>query len=98
MGRSSHQISDQRPWFNEPRESLSKHLGHQIKGGRPGSGVWGVNSSGRLGAASFVTAVVQPPEARQVGVYRGTRVVWVAREVGDDLVSTMVKPGSLEQD
>jgi hypothetical protein len=81
VGHFGHQISDQWPWFNEPHEPLSEHLGHRIKGGWPGSGVWGFNSSSRPGVVLFTPAVARPSETRQTRVSKGTRVVWVAREV-----------------
>jgi hypothetical protein len=59
--RSSHWISDQRSWSNEPSEPLSEHLGQWIKDERSGSGAKWVLSSGRPRAALFMVAVVQPP-------------------------------------
>jgi hypothetical protein len=41
-----------------------------------------------------VVALAQSPEARLTEVSRGAVVVWVAREVGEDLANTRAKPGS----
>jgi hypothetical protein len=41
--------------------------------------------------------VAQLLEARQTEISRGAGVVWVAREVGEDLANTMPKPGSQER-
>jgi hypothetical protein len=41
-----------------------------------------------------VVAVAQPLEARLNRISRGAGVVWVAREVGEELASTMAKLGS----
>jgi hypothetical protein len=46
----------------------------------------------------FAPAVARPPETRQTRVSRGTRVVWVAKEVGEDIASSMAKPRSRERD
>jgi hypothetical protein len=58
----------------------------------------GFNSSSRPGAVPFAPAVARPPETRQTRVSRGTRVVWVAKEVGEDIATSMAKPRSRERD
>jgi hypothetical protein len=73
--RSSHQISDQRPWFNEP----SERMGHRIRGERPGLGVQGLNSPWPARGSGTCARGGLAAGGEAGWGSRGAQVVWVGR-------------------
>jgi hypothetical protein len=76
------------------RYPSTRAIRSRMNGQDRASGGCGGICSGRPRVVPCVVALAQSPEARLTEVSRGAVVVWVAREVGEDLANTRAKPGS----
>jgi hypothetical protein len=96
-GRAGHWIADRRLWFHEPREQLSANPGHKIRTGRLGWAPGALPSPVSQGQRTPRTRWRRHWRRGRPGLLGRYGLVWVAGEVGDDLIRIMVRSGLHER-